>query len=77
MFVPPNDNEVLAEKGEKSVYKVVSSNDKGNLTVLFIVNAKGVLLPSTILFDVKTTPRKQVLENISKDWGMETQKRAG
>jgi len=68
MLVPPNSNTVLAKKGAKSVYKIVSSNDKGSLTVLFTANAAGQLLPPMILFDVKTTPRKEVLEKMPRDW---------
>ncbi|XP_033225745.1 uncharacterized protein LOC117178428 [Belonocnema kinseyi] len=49
-------------------YKVVGANEKGYLTVLFKAAASRQLLPHLILFDLKTTPRKEVLEKIPSDW---------
>uniref|UniRef100_A0ABD2WF65 HTH CENPB-type domain-containing protein n=1 Tax=Trichogramma kaykai TaxID=54128 RepID=A0ABD2WF65_9HYME len=66
----PKDNNVLAKKGAKSVYQIVSSDEKALLTVLFIASANGKLLPPMILFDCKTTPRKNTLSNIPKGWGV-------
>ena len=63
-------NGVIAKKGARTVYKVVGANDKGNLTVLFTVAASGTLLPPMILFDLKTAPRKEILQNIPKGWAV-------
>ena len=70
MLVPPKNDSVIAKKGARAIYKVVSGNEKGNLTVLFTAAASGQLLPPMILFDLKTTPRKEVLEKIPSDWAV-------
>lgn len=70
MLVPPKNDGVIAQKGARAIYKVVSGNEKGNLTVLFTAAASGELLPPMILFDLKTTPRKEVLERIPSDWSV-------
>lgn len=48
----------------------MSSGDKTCLTVLFTANAAGYLLPPMVLFNVKTIPRKEVLEKMPKDWSV-------
>uniref|UniRef100_A0ABD2WS72 DDE-1 domain-containing protein n=1 Tax=Trichogramma kaykai TaxID=54128 RepID=A0ABD2WS72_9HYME len=66
----PKDNHVLAKKGAKSVYKIVSSDEKASLTVLFVAAANGTLLTPMIFFDCKTTPRQTTLSKILKEWGV-------
>ncbi|XP_066587813.1 uncharacterized protein [Prorops nasuta] len=70
MLVPPKNDAVITKKGARAIYKVVSGNEKSCLTVLFTVTASGQLLPPMILFDLKTTPRKEVLEKIPTDWAV-------
>lgn len=70
MLVPPNNDEVIAKKGAGAVYKLVSGSEKANLTVLITAAASGVILPPMLLFDLKTTPRKEVLQKIPKDWAV-------
>ncbi|TGZ32087.1 Tigger transposable element-derived protein 6-like protein [Temnothorax longispinosus] len=55
-FLVPKADRVLARKGSKSVYKVVHGDEKESLTVLFIVNAEGIMLPPMILFWYERTP---------------------
>lgn len=64
----PKDNCVLTRRGAGSVYKIVSSDEKASLTVLFIASANGKMLPPMILYDCKTTPRKQTLSKIPSGW---------
>ncbi|XP_018311079.1 uncharacterized protein [Mycetomoellerius zeteki] len=52
----PKESSVLAEKGQKNVYKIVGNNDKESLTVLFTGSAAGVLAPPLILFSYKRIP---------------------
>ena len=66
----PKDNSVLAKKGARSVYQIVGSNEKACLTVLFGAAASGTMPPPMILFDLKTTPKKNVLDKIPKGWGV-------
>ncbi|XP_066592978.1 uncharacterized protein [Prorops nasuta] len=70
MLVPPNNDEVIAKKVAGAVYKLVSRNEKASLTVLVTAATSGILLPPMILFDLKTTPRKEVLQKIPKDWAV-------
>ena len=66
----PKDNAVITRKGAKSVYQIVAGNEKACLTVLFTVAASGVMCPPMILFDLKTTPKKNVLNEIPEGWGV-------
>lgn len=64
----PKDNYVITKRGAKSVYRIVSGADKAALTVLFIASADGKMLPPMIVYDCKTTPRRQTLSKIPADW---------
>ena len=66
----PKDNAVITRKGAKSVYYIVAGNEKACLTVLFTAAASGKMSPPMILFDLKTTPKKNVLNNIPQGWGV-------
>lgn len=52
----PKDSSVLAEKGQKNVYKIVGNNEKESITVLFTGNAAGMLAPPLVLFSYKRIP---------------------
>lgn len=52
----PKESSVLAEKGQKNVYKIVGNNEKESITVLFTGNAAGVLAPPLLLFPYKRIP---------------------
>lgn len=66
----PKDNTVITKKGSKSVYQIVGKNEKATLTVLFIASASGKMPPPMILFNLKNIPKKEILQNIPKDWGV-------
>ncbi|XP_039303426.1 uncharacterized protein LOC120357328 [Solenopsis invicta] len=66
----PKDNKVITEKGVKAPYQIVSGNEKASLTILFTVAASGVMPPPMILFDLKTSPKKNVLDQIPRGWGV-------
>ena len=66
----PKDDSVITQKGAKSVYQIVGSNEKACLTVLFVANAAGIMPPPMILFNLKTTPRQNVLQSIPTGWGI-------
>ncbi|TGZ48876.1 Uncharacterized protein DBV15_12526, partial [Temnothorax longispinosus] len=71
----PKDNKVITEKGVKAPYQIVSGNEKASLTILFTVAASGVMPPPMILFDLKTSPKKNVLDQIPRGWGVENTER--
>ena len=66
----PNDNTVITEKGARAPYQIVAGNAKTCLTVLFVACASGLMLPPMILYNLKKTPRKKVLEKVPKDWAV-------
>ena len=45
----PSGGKVLTRKGDKAVYSFVQNDEKECLTVLFTVNAAGMMLPSFVL----------------------------
>lgn len=69
-MMDPQDNTVITKKGAKSVYQIVSASEKACITTLITASASGEMAPPMILFDRKTTPKKNVLENIPKGWGV-------
>ena len=66
----PNDNTVITEKGARTPYQIVAGNAKTCLTVLFVACVSGLMLPPMILYDLKETPRKKVLEKVPKYWAV-------
>jgi len=66
----PKDNTVLTKKGAKSVYQIVSASDKASVTTLITASASGEMAPPMVMFDCKTTPRRNVLNNIPKGWAV-------
>ncbi|XP_074106388.1 uncharacterized protein LOC141532112 [Cotesia typhae] len=58
----PKAEPVFTRKGTKAVYKVVNTNDKENITTLFMVNAAGDMVPPMIVY-----PYQRIPHNVSKD----------
>lgn len=65
----PELGHVIVKKGAKSVYTVVSGDEKECLTVLFMVNAAGSMVPPMVLHAYKRVPYN-VTKKIPKDWSM-------
>lgn len=63
----PKESSVLAEKGQKNVYKIVDNNEKENITVLFTGNAAGILVPPLVLFSYKRIPG-YIASKLPNDW---------
>lgn len=66
-YLVPNTKKVLARRGSKCVHKVSAGDDKENLTVLFNVNAAGLMVPPLILYWYERLPRS-VVANLPKGW---------
>ena len=56
-FLYPKGERVLAPRGSRAVYRVVHGDDKECLTVMFTVNAAGLLLPPLILYWYQRIPK--------------------
>lgn len=63
----PKDSSVLAEKGQKNVYKIVGNNEKESIIVLFTGNAAGMLAPPLMLFSYKRIPN-YIASKLPNDW---------
>ncbi|TGZ53738.1 Uncharacterized protein DBV15_12772 [Temnothorax longispinosus] len=57
---------MIARKGARSVYKVVNGNEKECLTVLFMVNAAGVMAPPMVMYWYQRIPAS-VARNVPKE----------
>lgn len=68
-FLNPKGSKVLAQKGDKTVYQQVNSDEKECLTVLVTGNAAGDLAPPMILFRYERIPR-EISESIPGCWGI-------
>lgn len=66
----PNKDKVLAPKGARNVYNIVSAGEKTAVTILFNVSAAGKLAPPLILFEMKSLPKRSILNKIPKGWGV-------
>ncbi|XP_014217717.1 jerky protein homolog-like [Copidosoma floridanum] len=66
----PKDNTVLTKKGAKSVHQIVGKNEKMCITTLFIASASGVLPLPMVLFNLKYTPKKEILSRMPKESGV-------
>lgn len=66
-FLIPKGDKVLAERGSKSVYKVVHGDEKESITVLFNVNASGTMVPPLILYWYERMPQS-IIKSIPADW---------
>lgn len=70
MQLCPKPEKVLAEKGARSVYKVIDANEKESLTALFMYNAAGTRAPPMVLYSYAGEVPKKVLENFPSGWGI-------
>lgn len=66
----PKDNTIITTKGAKAVYQIVSASDKACITTLITASASGEMAPPMIMFDCKTTPKKNILDKIPTRWGV-------
>ena len=66
----PREGEVLTEKGARTVYQIVRSNDKKQMTVIATVSASGWMVPPIVLFDWKNTPKREIIDNMPQGWGV-------
>ncbi|XP_057336960.1 uncharacterized protein LOC130675358 [Microplitis mediator] len=69
-MLAPKDNTVLTKKGTKAVHQVVGASDKACVRTLITASASGEMAPPMVIFDCKTTPRKNVLNSIPKGWAV-------
>lgn len=53
----PKPSSVLAPRGTKNVYSIVSNNEKENVTVLVTANAAGNVAPTLVLFAGQSIPK--------------------
>lgn len=65
-YLIPKGERVLARRGSKAVYKVVHSDDKESLTVLFTISAK-LMLPPMILFWYERIPAN-ITRSLPPEW---------
>ncbi|XP_071578860.1 uncharacterized protein [Temnothorax nylanderi] len=68
-FLCPKAENVIARKGARSVYKVVNGDEKECLTVLFMVNAAGVMVPPMVMYWYQRIPAS-VVRNVPKGWSI-------
>lgn len=66
----PNPEQVLAEKGARTVYKVVDALERECMTVLFMCSADGKIGPPMLMFASKTAVPQKVLSNCPEGWGL-------
>ena len=66
-FLCPKGDRVLARKGSRAVYKVVAGNEKESITVLFTVNADGIMLPPFLLFWYERIPAN-IVNSLPSKW---------
>lgn len=69
VFLSPEANRVLAQRGSRIVYNVTKNNDKECVTVLLGGNAAGKLTPPMVIFKNKIFPRN-VSKNLPDGWGI-------
>ncbi|CAH4033334.1 unnamed protein product [Pieris brassicae] len=60
--------QVLAQKGDKTLYQQVNPDEKECLTVLITGSASGTIPPPTILFKYKRIPQ-EIAQNFPPEWG--------
>ncbi|XP_053598650.1 uncharacterized protein LOC128668867 [Microplitis demolitor] len=67
----PKAEPVITRKGTKAVYKVVNTNDKENITTLFMVSAAGEMVPPMIIYPYQRIPH-HVSKHVPKSWFIST-----
>lgn len=60
---------MLARRGEKTVYKIINSDEKECLTVLITGNASGDVCPPMIIFRYERIP-KDIAASVPETWGI-------
>lgn len=68
-FLNPKGQKVLVPRGEKSVYSLVNTDEKENLTVLLTANAAGMCPPPLIVFKYSRLS-DALLQLIPGDWAV-------
>ncbi|XP_067205209.1 uncharacterized protein [Linepithema humile] len=65
----PDTDKVIVRKGRKTVHKVVGSNDKEQITSLFLYNAAGDKAPPLVIFSYQRMPAN-IASNFPKGWSI-------
>ncbi|GAB0095410.1 hypothetical protein DMENIID0001_107920 [Sergentomyia squamirostris] len=68
-FLCPQVQEVLAEKGVKSVHNVTNGNDRATVTVLFMGSAAGDMVPPMIVLPYERIPA-EIRNRVPSDWSI-------
>lgn len=68
-FLSSNEDRVLVQKGSKSVYNLIASGEKENITTLVMANAAGLLPPSMVVFKFQRIA-KSLAASAPKGWGL-------
>ena len=66
----PNPEDVLREKGARSVYKIVDALERECMTTLFLCSAAGKVCTPMLMFAGKTSVPPKVLSNCPEGWGL-------
>jgi len=66
----PKPDKVIAEKGARSVYKVVNASEKESLTALFMYGADGSRVPPMVMFKFKESVPKRIIECFPVDFSI-------
>ncbi|XP_071640828.1 uncharacterized protein [Temnothorax longispinosus] len=66
-YLCPKGERVLTKKGDKAVYNYVQNDEKECLTVLFMTNANGDLVPPMIVFAYERLPYS-ISQSMPSDW---------
>lgn len=66
----PKPEKVIAQKGARTVYKVVDANEKESVTALFMYSASGVRAPPMVLYTYKENVPKKIIDSFPSGWGI-------
>jgi len=69
-YLCPKGERVLVRKGDKAVYNFTQNDEKKCLTVLFMTNATGALVPPMIVFPYERIPYS-VSQSVPINWSIE------
>ncbi|XP_018369512.1 PREDICTED: tigger transposable element-derived protein 1-like [Trachymyrmex cornetzi] len=68
-YLCPKGERVLVKKGDKAVYNFTQNDEKECLTVLFMTNAMGTLVPPMIIFPYERIPYS-ISQSVPISWGI-------
>ncbi|XP_063232471.1 uncharacterized protein LOC134536610 [Bacillus rossius redtenbacheri] len=68
-FLNPKGSKVLAQKGDKSIYQQVNTDEKECLTVLITGNAAGKVCPPLVCFKYERLPQ-DIVSSMPAHWGI-------